>query len=418
MDRRRGVRGAKSIGYLYDYPLLPINHDERSSSSPRTLLRGARVRARAAMDARERADNLERHAEEAEALGAIYGDDFSSDADGAWRIRVSLIREDDAAPRFAADGSPAPAALTVRVIPLDAYPSRAPPAVEIEPASALPFARYDVAMRAVDEAFADAAGEVLVFAFVERLRALIEEWRAEDHDDADAAKPDISSPRRDDLAADLAASALEASSLAACSRDDDDDRRDDRSASASATASAGGDDRSFASRERRGTAIVDRKSAFVARLCAPVRSVREAEAFIAHVTSDPKCSKASHNVSAYRVAREGTRGPGPPGRTPGSDHSEGTADLAFAADHDDDGEHGAGRGLSHLLHVTDARNVCVVVSRWFGGIHLGPDRFKHINNAARILLEDAGVIEPRGATTKEKQQRGGGGARAASHRAR
>jgi putative IMPACT (imprinted ancient) family translation regulator len=68
--------------------------------------------------------------------------------------------------------------------------------------------------------------------------------------------------------------------------------------------------------------------------------------------------------------------------------------------------------------VTDARNVCVVVSRWFGGIHLGPDRFKHINNAARILLEDAGVIEPRGATTKEKQQRGGGGARAASHRAR
>jgi putative IMPACT (imprinted ancient) family translation regulator len=146
-----------------------------------------------------------------------------------------------------------------------------------------------------------------------------------------------------------------------------------------------------------------------------VPSVREAEAFIAHVTSDPKCSKASHNVSAYRVAREGTRGPGL-GRA-GSDHSEGTADLAFAADHDDDGEHGAGRGLSHLLHVTDARNVCVVVSRWFGGIHLGPDRFKHINNAARILLEDAGVIEPRGAT-KEKQQRGGAGGRAASHRAR
>ena len=108
------------------------------------------------MDARERADNLERHAEEAEALGAIYGDDFSSDADGAWRIRVSLIREDDA-PRFAADGSPAPAALTVRVIPLDAYPSRAPPRWRSSRERA-PFARYDVAMRAVDEAFADAAG--------------------------------------------------------------------------------------------------------------------------------------------------------------------------------------------------------------------------------------------------------------------
>ena len=35
------------------------------------------------------------------------------------------------------------------------------------------------------------------------------------------------------------------------------------------------------------------------------------------------------------------------------------------------------------LQIADARDVYVVVSRWFGGIMLGPDRFKHINNAAR-----------------------------------
>lgn len=38
----------------------------------------------------------------------------------------------------------------------------------------------------------------------------------------------------------------------------------------------------------------------------------------------------------------------------------------------------------------------VVVSRWFGGILLGPDRFKHINNAARSLLNTCGLIRGAG----------------------
>mmetsp|Transcript_5484 Transcript_5484/g.11567 ORF Transcript_5484/g.11567 Transcript_5484/m.11567 type:complete len:81 (-) Transcript_5484:80-322(-) len=37
--------------------------------------------------------------------------------------------------------------------------------------------------------------------------------------------------------------------------------------------------------------------------------------------------------------------------------------------------------------VMNVLNVAVVVTRWFGGIHLGPDRFKHISNAARDVLE-------------------------------
>lgn len=40
--------------------------------------------------------------------------------------------------------------------------------------------------------------------------------------------------------------------------------------------------------------------------------------------------------------------------------------------------------------ILDVRNVLVVVSRWYGGILLGPDRFKHINNCARNLLVDEG----------------------------
>ena len=38
-----------------------------------------------------------------------------------------------------------------------------------------------------------------------------------------------------------------------------------------------------------------------------------------------------------------------------------------------------------------ADGVAVIVSRWFGGTLLGPDRFKFISNAARRLLEEQGV---------------------------
>lgn len=40
----------------------------------------------------------------------------------------------------------------------------------------------------------------------------------------------------------------------------------------------------------------------------------------------------------------------------------------------------------------DAKNVIVVVTRWYGGVHLGPDRFRHINNAARQVLTAANLI--------------------------
>ena len=38
-------------------------------------------------------------------------------------------------------------------------------------------------------------------------------------------------------------------------------------------------------------------------------------------------------------------------------------------------------------------NVLVIVTRYFGGIHLGPDRFKHINQAARNALELGGFLD-------------------------
>jgi putative IMPACT (imprinted ancient) family translation regulator len=57
-------------------------------------------------------------------------------------------------------------------------------------------------------------------------------------------------------------------------------------------------------------------------------------------------------------------------------------------DHEDDGEVGAGARLSHLLHVRNERNVLVVVSRWYGGIHLGSRRFAHITAVAQAVLSE------------------------------
>lgn len=55
-------------------------------------------------------------------------------------------------------------------------------------------------------------------------------------------------------------------------------------------------------------------------------------------------------------------------------------------DNDDDGEHGAGQCLAHLLEMRGEQGVLVLVSRWYGGTKLGPKRFAHITNVARELL--------------------------------
>lgn len=65
----------------------------------------------------------------------------------------------------------------------------------------------------------------------------------------------------------------------------------------------------------------------------------------------------------------------------------------------------------------DAQNTLVVVTRWFGGIKLGSERWKHINNASRNAIEGGlaseitqetsesqkSKIEARGRNAKEKK---------------
>ncbi|KAL1918193.1 uncharacterized protein VTP21DRAFT_3459 [Calcarisporiella thermophila] len=119
-----------------------------------------------------------------------------------------------------------------------------------------------------------------------------------------------------------------------------------------------------------GEAIIDRKSVFVAHL-AEVKSLEEVEAVKETLLRDKRIARATHNISAFRIIQ---------------------SNNGVLQDQDDDGETAAGGRLLHLLQILDAKNVLVVVSRWYGGIPLGPNRFKHISNAARQILDECGYI--------------------------
>ncbi|XP_038622623.1 protein IMPACT [Tachyglossus aculeatus] len=114
-----------------------------------------------------------------------------------------------------------------------------------------------------------------------------------------------------------------------------------------------------------GVPITDRRSTFQAHL-APVVTPKQVKMVLAKLYENKKIASATHNIYAYRIYCEDKQ--------------------TFLQDCEDDGETAAGGRLLHLLQILNVRNVLVVVSRWYGGILLGPDRFKHINNCARKIL--------------------------------
>lgn len=62
-------------------------------------------------------------------------------------------------------------------------------------------------------------------------------------------------------------------------------------------------------------------------------------------------------------------------------------------DYDDDGETGAGKKLLELIkNNLNVNNIAVMVSRWYGGINLGPARFKMIKDVALILLRQHDIL--------------------------
>ena len=121
-----------------------------------------------------------------------------------------------------------------------------------------------------------------------------------------------------------------------------------------------------------GEPITDRKSTFQAHLI-KVTSEQDVQDALHKLKKTRKIANATHNISAYRITKQNSQ--------------------VMIQDCDDDGEHNAGSRLLHLLQILKVQNCLIVVSRWYGGIHLGPDRFKHINNCARNLLKATNLIQ-------------------------
>lgn len=64
----------------------------------------------------------------------------------------------------------------------------------------------------------------------------------------------------------------------------------------------------------------------------------------------------------------------------------------------DDGEAGAGMVILRMLERAGVQDHVVVVTRWYGGKHLGGDRFRHVQTCVNAYLEalDGLAVTPKG----------------------
>ena len=97
----------------------------------------------------------------------------------------------------------------------------------------------------------------------------------------------------------------------------------------------------------------------------PCTSAAEAKDFIKALCRNKKFAKATHNTWGLL-----------------------TEDAPLK---NDDGEAGAGMVILRMLERERLHNHIIVVTRWFGGKHLGGDRFRHVQGAVRIYLDDLGT---------------------------
>ena len=91
----------------------------------------------------------------------------------------------------------------------------------------------------------------------------------------------------------------------------------------------------------------------------------EALAFVKHLKRKKKYAKATHNSWAVIL----------PDGTPIKN---------------DDGESGAGMLILRMLERAELKGQVVVVTRWYGGVHLGGDRFRHVQTCVRSYLAALG----------------------------
>jgi len=96
----------------------------------------------------------------------------------------------------------------------------------------------------------------------------------------------------------------------------------------------------------------------------PCKSIAAAKAFIKELKRTKKFAKATHNTWGV-ICEDGSL-------------------------KNDDGESGAGMIILRMLEREDVRDHIIVVTRWYGGKHLGGDRFRHVQTAVKHYLASLG----------------------------
>lgn len=110
--------------------------------------------------------------------------------------------------------------------------------------------------------------------------------------------------------------------------------------------------------------VTSKKSTFIARaitVTSPSQARSEIQKLLA---ANPDLRDASHNITAWRVS----------------------GDHGIIEDCKDDGESGGGRHILGLLQSSDIVGVLLVVTRWYGGIMLGVDRWRIMSQVSRDAL--------------------------------
>ncbi|XP_018603525.2 protein IMPACT isoform X2 [Scleropages formosus] len=295
----------------------------------------------------ESAGDLQAQIDEIEALSSIYGDEWCV-IDEASRIFCIKISGDINTSKWT---------ICLQIILPHDYPSAAPPIYQLNGAWLRGPERVELS-NSLEEIYVQNAGECILYLWVERIREfLLEKSQSCDSEGPEARnwteEEDGEAEEEEEAAAgDLSGGcALRLVMEQFCLETSEDEELPPI---------------------KHGEAITDRRSTFQPHL-APVVTPRQVKMVLDKLYENKKIASATHNIYAYRIFCEDKH--------------------TFLQDCEDDGETAAGGRLLHLLQILDVRNVMVVVSRWYGGILLGPDRFKHICNCARNILVQEGYTE-------------------------
>lgn len=108
--------------------------------------------------------------------------------------------------------------------------------------------------------------------------------------------------------------------------------------------------------------VSDRGSKYAVSGCA-VTSRSDIDAALKALKRDKKFAKATHNTWAA-VLSDGTPLKG------------------------DDGESGAGLVIIRMLEREGLTDHLIVVTRWYGGVKLGGDRFRRVQDCVKAYLKD------------------------------